>query len=435
MIKSFRILLSIAAHLDYEIWQMDVKTAFLNGYLDEDIYMEQPEGFIAKGQDSKVCKLLKSIYGLKQASRSWNHRFDQAVKSFGFDQNLEEPCVYKRGEGKSVVFLILYVDDMLLIGSDIGALSTVKVWLASNFDMKDLGEASYILGIKLHRDRCNRMIGLSQASYIDKILERFSMENSKKGFLPFRHGVALSKDQCPRTPEEREAMRGIPYASAIGSLMYAMLCTRPDICFVVGMVSRYQSDPGPAHWTAVKHIIKYLKRTRDYMLVFGGEDLVPIGYTDSDFMSDQDSRRSTSGYAFTLGGGAVSWMSVKQKCVADSTTEAEYVAASEASKEAAWLRKFLKELGVVPDAVRPIVLFCDNSGAVANSKEPRYTKGLRHVERKFHLVREIETRGDIVVTKIASSQNLADPFTKALPAKVFDVHMDKLGVRRMSDWL
>ena len=128
------------------------------------------------------------------------------------------------------------------------------------------------------------MIGLSQASYIDKILERFSMENSKKGFLPFRHGVTLSKDQCPKTPEEREIMRGIPYASAIGSFVYAMLCTRPDIYFAVGMVSRYQSDPGPAHWTAVKHIIKYLKMTKDYMLVFGGEDLVPVGYTNSNFM-------------------------------------------------------------------------------------------------------------------------------------------------------
>ena len=222
--------------------------------------------------------------------------------------------------------------------------------------MKDLGEASYILGIKLHRDRCNKMLGLSQASYIDKILERFSMVNSKKGFLPFRHGVALSKSQCPSTQEERESMSRIPYSSAIGSLMYAMLCTRPDICFAVGMVSRYQSDPGLAHWTAVKHIIKYLKRTKDHMLVFGGEDLVTIGYTDSDFMSDQDSRRSTSGSVFTLGGGAVSWMSVKQKCIADSTTEAEYVAALEASKEAAWLRKFLVEFGVVPNATKPIIL-------------------------------------------------------------------------------
>jgi len=166
-----------------------------------------------------------------------------------------------------------------------------------------------------------------------------------------------------------------------------------------------------------------------------GEDLILFGYTDSDFISDQDSRRSTSGYAFTLAGGAVSWMSVKQKCVADSTTEAEYVATSEASKEAAWLRKFLMELGVVPEATKPIVLYCDNSGAVANSKEPRYTRGLRHVERKYHLVREIEMRGDIVVTKIASAQNLADPFTKALPAKVFDMHMDRLGVRRVRDWL
>ena len=164
--------------------------------------------------------------------------------------------MYKRSEGQSVVFLILYVDNMLLMGSDICALSTVKVWLASNFDMKDLGEASYILGIKLHHDRCNKMLGLSQASYINKILERFSMVDSKKGFLPFRHGVTLSKSQCPSTQEERESISRIPYSSAIGSLMYAMLCMRPDICFAVGMVSRYQSDPGPAHWTAVKHIIK-----------------------------------------------------------------------------------------------------------------------------------------------------------------------------------
>ena len=139
MIKSIRILLSIAAHLDYEIWQMDIKTTFLNGYLEEDIFMDQQEGFIAKGQESKVCKLRKSIYGLKQASRSWNHRFDQAVKSFGFDQILEESCVYKKGEGKTVVFLVLYVDDILLMGSVIRTLSTVKVWLASTFDMKDLG--------------------------------------------------------------------------------------------------------------------------------------------------------------------------------------------------------------------------------------------------------------------------------------------------------
>ena len=230
-------------------------------------------------------------------------------------------------------------------------------------------------------------------------------------------------------------MKDIPYASAVGSLMYAMLCTRPDICFAVGMISKYQSNPGPEHWTDVKHILKYLRRTRDYMLVYGGSDLVPVGYTDSDFMSDVDSRKSTSGYVFTLGGGAVSWRSIKQQCIADSTTEAEYVAASEAAKEAVWFKNILLELGVIPAANSPVTLYCDNSGAVAQSKEPRNHKGGKHIERKYHLIREIGKRGDVLVTKIASAENLADPFTKALPAKAFEYHVDRMGVRCNVDWL
>ncbi|KAH9705859.1 hypothetical protein KPL70_012033 [Citrus sinensis] len=435
MLKSIRILLSIAAMLDYEIWQMDVKTAFLNGHLEENIYMQQPDGFIQKGQEHMVCKLQKSIYGLKQASRSWNIRFDQAIKSFGFIQNIDEPCVYKKIQEKSVAFLILYVDDILLIGNDIGVLTTIKSWLAKQFDMKDLGEASYILGIKLLRDRKNKTLALSQAVYIDKILARFSIENSKTGLLPFRHGITFSKDQSPKTSEEIERMRRVPYAEAVGSLMYAMLCTRPDICFAVGMVSRYQSNPGPEHWTAVKHIMKYLKRTKNYMLVYSGDELIPVGYTDSDFMSDKDSRKSTSGYVFTLGSGAISWRSVKQSCIADSTTEAEYVAASEAAKEAVWLRKFLQDLEVVHAVTAPLKLFCDNSGAVAQSKEPRNHKKQKHIERKYHLIRDIVQRGDVEVTQIASQQNLADPFTKAIPGKPFNLHLDSMGMREMPNML
>ena len=268
MLKSIRILLAVAASLDYEIWQMDVKTAFLNGNLNEDIYMQQPEGFKAKGKEHMVCKLQRSIYGLKQASRSWNIRFDQAITSFGFEKSPDEPCVYKRIQAQKVVFLVLYVDDILLIGNDKQVLSGVKDWLHKQFDMKDLGEANHILGIKLIRDRKNKLLALSQASYIDKILVRFNMENSKRGSLPFRHGIHLSKEQSPKTPEQKERMSRIPYASAVGSLMYAMLCTRPDICYAVGVVSRYQSDPGEEHWIAVKHILKYLRRTRDYMLVY-----------------------------------------------------------------------------------------------------------------------------------------------------------------------
>ena len=191
MLKSIRILLAVAASLDYEIWQMDVKTAFLNGSLEEDIYMQQPEGFIARGQEHMACKLQRSIYGLKQASRTWNIRFDQAITLYNFEKSPDEPYVYKRIQGTKVVFLVLYVDDILLIGNNIEVLSSVKGWLQKQFDMKDLGEANYILGIKLLRDQKNKVLALSQALYIDKILARLSMENSKKGTLPFRHGVHL----------------------------------------------------------------------------------------------------------------------------------------------------------------------------------------------------------------------------------------------------
>ncbi|KAA0058181.1 gag/pol protein [Cucumis melo var. makuwa] len=286
------------------------------------------------GQEQKICKLNLSIYGLKQASRSWNIRFDTAIKSYGFDQSVDEPCVYKRIINNLIAFLVLYVDYILLTGNDIGLLTDIKQWLAAQFQMKDLGEAQFVLGIQIFKDRKNKTLALSQASYIDKIVVKYSMQNSKRGLLPFRHGVTLSKEQCLKTPQEVEKMRHIPYASAVGSLMYAMLCTRPDICYAVGIVSRYQSNPGLAHWTVVKTILKYLRRTRDYMLVYGYKDLILTRYTDSDFQTDRDSRKSTSGSVFTLNGGAVVWRSIKQGCIADSTMEAEYVAACEAAKEA-----------------------------------------------------------------------------------------------------
>ena len=235
---------------------MDVKTTFLNGNLEEEIYMMQPEGFIAKNQEHVVCKLKMSIYGLKQASRSWNIIFDQAIKSFGFEKSLDKPCVYKKHRDKVVMFLVLYVDDVLLIGNDVGVMSSVKVLFSSQFDMKDLGEANFILGIKLWQDRKNKMLGLSQARYIDKVLEQFSMKNSKKGLLPFRHGVPLSNDQRPKTLEEENMMRQVPYTSTMGSLMYAMFCTRPDIHYSVSISSQYQSNPRPKNWQAVKHILK-----------------------------------------------------------------------------------------------------------------------------------------------------------------------------------
>src|SRR4051812_31698449 len=212
MLRSVRILLAIAAYLDYEIWQMDVKTTFLNGNLEENVYMIQPEGFVAPKDAGKVCKLKRSIYGLKQASLSWNLRFDEVVKSFGFIKNDEEACVYKKVSGSAISFLILYVDDILLIGNDTEFLNTIKESLKSSFSMKDLGEAAYILGIKIYRDRSRFLIGLSQSTYIDKVMKRFRMENLKKGFLPMSHGVVLCKSQCPKNTEEQVEMSTVPYA-------------------------------------------------------------------------------------------------------------------------------------------------------------------------------------------------------------------------------
>ncbi|KAD4385964.1 hypothetical protein E3N88_26133 [Mikania micrantha] len=353
MLKSIRFLLAIAAYYDYEICQMDVKTAFLNGHLTEDVYMVQHEGFVDPKNYNKVCKLNKSIYGLKQASRSWNIRFDQKIKELGFIKNEDEPCVYKKASGSYITFLILYVDDILIIGNNIPMLKDVKSWLIKCFAMKDLGDAAYILGIKIYRDRSRRLIGLSQSTYIDKVLKRFSMQDSKRGTLPMAHGTILSSSQSPKTNEEKKKMERVPYASAIGSIMYAMLCTRPDVSFALSITSRYQQNPGESHWAAVKNILKYLRRTKDMFLIYGGmeEELTVRCYTDASFQTDRDDSRSQSGYVFTLNGGAITWRSSKQSVVAQSTTKSENIAASEAAKEAAWMKKFMTDLSVVPGSI------------------------------------------------------------------------------------
>ena len=184
---------------------------------------------------------------MKQASRSWNIRFDETIKEFGFSQNLDKPCVYKKTSGSAIVFLVLYVDDILLIGNVVSVLQSVKIWLSKNFSMKDLGEATYILGIKIYRDRSKRLLGLSQSTYIDKMLKRFSMEQSKRGYIPMVSGITFLKSLCPQTQDERTHMNMIPYASAIGLIMYAMLCTRPDVSYALSVTSIYQSDPGMGH--------------------------------------------------------------------------------------------------------------------------------------------------------------------------------------------
>ncbi|KAL0440278.1 UNVERIFIED_CONTAM: Retrovirus-related Pol polyprotein from transposon TNT 1-94 [Sesamum latifolium] len=257
MAKSIQILLAIAAWYDYKIWQMDVKMAFLNSFVKEEIFMDQPEGFTTVGEEQKVCRLQRSIY------RSWNTRFDEVIRGYDFIKNDYDPCIYKKISGSSVVYLVLYVDDILLIGNSVKILDDIKAWLSTQFSMKYMGEASYILGIKIYWDRSRRMLGLTQYSYIEKVLKRFKMEHSKRGLLPMRHGVKLSKKQSPKTDEELKRMSNIPYASAIGSNQYVVKCTRPDVAYALSVTSRYQACAGEAHWGAVKSILKYLKRTKD----------------------------------------------------------------------------------------------------------------------------------------------------------------------------
>ncbi|XP_070026657.1 secreted RxLR effector protein 161-like [Nicotiana sylvestris] len=215
------------------------------------------------------------------------------------------------------------------------------------------------------------------------------MDNSKICSLLISTGITLSREDSPKTLEEREHMSRIPYASAVRALMYTMTCARPDVAYALIVTSRYQTNPGEEHWKAVKTILKYLRRTKDQFLIYGDYELKLEGYTDASFSSDRDDNNSISGYVFTLNCGAVSWKSSKQATVADSVTEAEFITASEYAKEAVYIKKFLTELGVVPSIEGAIQLLCDNTGDIAQAKEPKSHQKSKHVLRRYHLIREI----------------------------------------------
>nr|GFC11678.1 hypothetical protein [Tanacetum cinerariifolium] len=300
-----------------------VKTAFLNGFLEEEIYMEQPDGFIDP-----------------------NHPW--------------------KGSGSNVIFLILYVDDIILMGNHIPSLQEVKTYLGKCFSIKDLGEAAVIIGIKIYRDRSRLLIGLSQNAYLDKILKRYRMDNSKRGSIPLQVDLHLSKSQCATTSAEMKCMHNVPYASAVGSIMYAV------------------------------------RNTKDTFLVYGGDpeaELLVNGYCDDGFETDRDDTKSQTRHVFVLNGGMVVWKSSKQSTTAQHATEAEYIAASEAAKEAVWIKKFIDELGIVVSNDYPIEMNCDNSTAIIMAKESGIQKGARHFKRKYHYVRECIETGEIDIVK------------------------------------
>nr|ABA96191.1 retrotransposon protein, putative, Ty1-copia subclass [Oryza sativa Japonica Group] len=318
---------------------IDVKTAFLHGELEEEIYMDQPEGFIVPGKEDYVCKLKRSLYGLKQSPRQWYKRFDSFMLSHGFKRSEFDSCVYIKFVNGSPIYLLLYVDDMLIAAKSKEQITALKKQLSSEFDMKDLGVAKKILAL-----------------------------------------------QCASTDEDVEYMSRVPYSSAVGSLMYAMVCSRPDLSHAMSLVSRYMANPGKEHWKAVQWIFRYLKGIADACLKFGRTDKGLVGYVDSDFAADLDKRRSLTGYVFTIGSCAMSWKATLQPVVAQSTTEAEYMAIAEACKESVWLKGLFAELCGVDSCIN---LFCDSQSAICLTKDQMFHERTKHIDIKYHYVRDV----------------------------------------------
>lgn len=319
--QSIRVILALAAHHDLELHQMDVKTAFLYGKLEEDVYLDQPEGYDTK--PGMVWKLDKALYGLNQAPRAWYQELHSTLTSFGFTRTYSDYSVYVRGQGSSYIVVGVYVDDLTIAARQLSVMDEFKAQMSKRYEMKDLGELHFILGLQVKRDRSARTLHLSQQHYIETILERFNVSDLRPTKSPLPSNTLLS----PRTPDDPPCDRN-RYLQALGSLMYAMLGTRGDLSFSIGLLSRFANDPSEIHWRALLHSLRYLHHTRHLGITFAyhpdGTGLE--GFADADHgTSDISTRRSVSGYVFRLCGGAVSWQSKRQPCTALATGDAEYI--------------------------------------------------------------------------------------------------------------
>ncbi|CAL1388160.1 unnamed protein product [Linum trigynum] len=362
-ITSIRVMIALAALNNLVVHQMDVKTAFLNGDLDEEIYMEQPEGFVIPEHASKVCKLDKSLYGLKQAPKQWHEKFDTLVLSHGFKVNESDKCIYCKSENNTCTIICLYVDDMLIFGTNIHVVNEAKAMLKESFEVKDLGEAKFMLGIQITRTANG--YSLDQSSYIEKILKKYNYFDCKPACTPYDASVKLFKNTG-------DSVRQSEYASIIGSLRYAADYTRPDIAYVVGLLGRFNSFPSREHWNAIERVMRYLKRTANLGIHYQRFPAVLEGYSDADWNTLSDDSKATSGYVFNIAGGAVSWKSKKQTILAQSTMESEMIALATASEEASWLRGLLSEIPLWERPLPPVLIHCDSTAAIAKVENRFY---------------------------------------------------------------
>ena len=392
--------------------QMDVNSAYLNADIDCDIYMEQPKGYAE--DPNKVCKLKKAIYGLKQSGRQWNKLLTECLTKDGFTKSEADPCLFTKVNENGKVILIVWVDDIIISASNYDLLNDVKTFLSNSFQMKDLGPWNMFLGIEFIVSQ--NSISMNQSKYIQNILNRFGMSDCKPKSVPVDPSV------YDLVQTESELLNDpTPYREIVGSLIYLMTSTRPDIAYVVTLLSQYMSSPHVVHLTLAKSVLRYIKGTINYNLKYVKTDkpLELIGFSDSDWGSSPD-RHSISGYGFKLNteSALISWRSCKQRVVALSTCEAEYLALTESCKEALFLRQLLSDM--TNSKKTHVKLHTDNQGSMALAKNPVHHKRTKHISIRYHFIRHQVLKGVIELSYIPTNDNIADLFTKPLPKQKFN---------------
>jgi Reverse transcriptase (RNA-dependent DNA polymerase) len=415
-LSSFRLLLAMANRNGWPADSFDFDSAYLNSILSDDevIYLEQPAEYTKGNAKGYVFRLRKALYGLKQGARSWYETLRKALEELGFKRTEADHGVFvRRWEDGRFVAMGVHVDDCMAIGTTQGLLNEFKVRMNKKYRLTDLGSCRWLLGIKIERDLEGETTALSQHAYIDSIITRFNFDDLKPSSVPMDPSAPLLKSQCPTLLAEIAKMKNVPYREAVGSLMYAAMGTRPDIAFATSTVAQFMDNPGWKHWEAVKRIFRYLKGTADLKLVYGGKKANLEGFVDADGAS-QDHRRAISGYVFVVDGGAVSWSSKKQELVTLSTTEAEYVAATHAAKEAVWLRRLTGEIFSLLE--EPTTLHGDNKSAIALAHGGQYHARTKHIDIRYHYIRYIIEAGTIKLIYCPTDQQTADILTKALPS-------------------
>jgi transposase InsO family protein len=415
-LNSIRIIISLAANLDWPLHQLDVKNAFLHGDLTETVYMTQPPGFESKGEC--VCHLKKSIYGLKQSPRAWFDKFSKTVVSHGMTRSQADHSVFFKKTRTGIVILVVYVDDIVITGSDKEGIQILINHLSSSFLTKDLGKLRYFLGIEVARSKAG--ISLSQRKYTLDILQDTGYLGSKPVATPMEPNLKLMPDEGDFVDDPDT------YRRLVGKLIYLTI-TRPDISYAVSIVSQFMTNPRVPHMNAVIRILKYLKNAPGRGLFYRSSGHLRIeGYTDADWAGSPSDRKSTTGYCTFIGGNLVTWRSKKQSVVARSSAEAEYRAMAHTTCELTWLRTVLQEFGLLTQGPTP--LYCDNQAAIHIASNPVFHERTKHIEVDCHFVRSKVESKDIITPFVPSGSQLADIFTKALPKNAIDSICSKLGV-------